>query len=140
MDTTTIKRLLKTYKCFKGVFPSDQMPYHYELPLNIIVNTDPSYKPGQHWVGVSINREGVGYYFDSFGFPPTVPSIVEYLNKKSKYWSFNQTKLQNAKSTTCGNYCVLFMIFRCNNLSPRKFISQFTENSVENDIKMRLIF
>ena len=70
MDTLTIKKLLKSYNCFKGVFPCDRVPYKAKLPLNIIINTDPSNKPGTHWVCVSIDKNGRGFYFDSFGFPP----------------------------------------------------------------------
>jgi hypothetical protein len=141
MDTKTIKRLLKQYKCFKGVFPSDRLPYSSKLPLNIIVNTDPSHKPGQHWVSISINKFGRGYYFDSFGLPPMVKDIINFLNKKSSAgWSYNKIQVQNIKSSTCGNYCVLYTIFKCNNMGHKEFMREFGGVTQKNDIKMRKIF
>ena len=34
------------------------------------VNTNPSYKPGEHWVAFFITPSKV-YYFDPYGIPPT---------------------------------------------------------------------
>ena len=141
MDTTTIRKLLKTFKCFKGVFPSDKLPYQAKLPLNIIVNTDPSHKPGQHWVSISINAQGFGYYFDSFGLPPLVNNIIEFLNTKSTAgWKYNKYQIQNVNSSTCGNYCVLFIIFKCSNQSEKKFLRHFGRDTMKNDINMKRIF
>ena len=141
MDTLTIKRLLKTYKCFKGVFPSDQLPYNAPLPLNIIVNTDPSTKPGQHWVCVSINSRGLGYYFDSFGLPPLVKDIFDFINARStEGWSYNKRIIQDVTSITCGNYCVLYIIFKCNDLTIEDFLSEFGHKAIDNDKKMLQVF
>ena len=141
MDTLTIKKLLKSYKCFKGVFPCDRVPYKAKLPLNIIINTDPSNKPGTHWVCVSIDKNGRGFYFDSFGFPPITPQILKFIRIRSKNgWSYNKTQIQNINASTCGNYCVLYIIFRCNNMTNKQFLSVFGRRTVENDIKMRKIF
>ena len=141
MDSSMIRRLLKSYTCFKGVFPCDQLPYYTDLPLNLIVNTDPAHEPGQHWVCVSINKEGRGYYFDSFGLPPIVPEILEFLEKRStKGWTYNKKQIQDITSSTCGNYTVLFIIFKCNNLTPEDYLSIFGRKTLDNDIKMRKIF
>ncbi len=136
-----IKKLLKKYKCFKGVFPSDRLPYKSKLPLNIIINTDPSYKPGQHWIAVSITKEGVGEYFDSYGIPPFVESIEKFLNEKClNGWTYNQVALQSINSETCGHYCILFIIFHCQNLTTDVMISKFNTNTFKNDQRMREIF
>src|SRR5690348_854989 len=116
MDYVTIRKLLKTFKCFKGVFPCDQLPYNTKLPLNIIVNTDPSYKPGEHWISISIKKQGKGEYFDSFGLPPIVDDIIKFLEYKcSPGWTYTKKTLQNITSQTFGNYCVLYIIFKCQN-------------------------
>jgi hypothetical protein len=140
MDTLMIRKLLKKFKCFKGVFPSDQLPYKTELPLNIIVNTDPSTKPGQHWVCICINKKRVGYYFDSFGINPFVEDIIKFLNKRCVKWSYNKQCIQNITSSTCGHYCVLYIIHRCQNISNRKFFSRFKKRTITNDRKMLKIF
>lgn len=141
MDTTLIKKLLKKYRCFRGVFPCDKLPYDLNLPLNIIVNTDPSHLPGEHWVGISINEKGKGYYFDSFGLPPLIKEIFDFLEVKChSQWKYNKVTLQNINSKTCGNYCVLFTIFKCEGLSNKNFISKFSGKTEENDYKIERIF
>lgn len=140
MNSLTIKRLLKNYKCFKGVYPSDRLPYNLPLPLNIIVNTDPHYKPGQHWVCVSIDEFGNGYYFDSFGLPPLVDDIFNFIAQRAyKGWRYNRNIIQNISSTTCGKYCIIFIINACNNLTPEFFIRNFGEDTFQNDIKISRI-
>ena len=137
MNTSTIKRLLRTYKCFKGVYPSDMLPINMSLPLRIIINTDPHDKPGQHWVSVSIDKQGNGYYFDSFGFPPLVESIYKFITTRATNgWGYNRTQIQDVTSSTCGKYCVLFIIYMCNNLSHKEFTRQFGYNTKANDIKI----
>ena len=140
MNSNTIRRLLKSYSCFKGVFPSDRLPYDQPLPLRIIVNTDPHNKPGQHWVGISIDKLGVGYYFDSFGLPPLVDDIYKFITSRATAgWSYNKNHIQDVTSSTCGKYCVIFIIFMCNNLSHKFFIRQFGYNTRANDIKITKI-
>ena len=141
MDTIIIKKLLKNFKCFKGVYPLDLLPYHLDLPLNIIVNTDPSNLPGEHWVTISINGEGFGEYFDSFGLPPLKIEIFNFLEKKCrKGWIYNNVALQNIKSNTCGHYCVLNIIYHCQNLSNEIMVSKFNSNTLKNDERMEKIF
>lgn len=141
MDTLTIRKLLKTYRCFKGVFPCDQLPYNEKPPLNIIVNTDPSQLPGSHWIAISINKDGRGHYFDSFGLRPMVQEITAFLEIKcTKGWSHSSIQIQNITSETCGNYCVLYIIFRCQGLSHAYYLSGFTTDTIDNDKRMLKIF
>ena len=141
MDTLLIKKLLRNFSCFKGVYPCDRLPYNNKLPLNIIVNTDPSYLPGQHWVCISIKKNGRGQYFDSFGLPPLKQDIFEFLEAKcTKGWSYNTVTIQNINSHTCGHYCVLYIIFMCQSLSNDEFISKFNSNTSQNDRRMYAIF
>jgi hypothetical protein len=141
MDTLMIRKLLKKFKCFKGVYPLDKLPYNKKLPLNIIINTDPSNMPGEHWVCVCINKSGKGEYFDSFGLPPYKKEIFDFLQKKCvKGWRYNRITLQSMTSSTCGNYCVLYIIFRCQNLPKEKLFCNFNSNTLENDRRMLEIF
>ena len=55
-----------------GVCASDAIPIHVKKrPLLYIVNTDPSYIPGEHWVVIYIGEDGSVEYFDPL---PEVPS------------------------------------------------------------------
>ena len=141
MDTLLIEKLLKNFKCFKGVYSLDMLPSTLNPPINIIINTDPSYMPGEHWVSIHISEDGFGEYFDSFGIPPLKIEIFNYLEKMcEKGWTYNKVALQHVTSDTCGHYCVLNIIFRCQNLSLQNFISKFNSNTLRNDERMREIF
>lgn len=141
MDTILIRKLLRNFKCFKGVYPCDLLPYNTKLPLNLIVNTDPSDMPGEHWVCISISSNGRGEYFDSFGLPPLRKEIFNYLEKMcSNGWTYNKVTLQNIQSQTCGHYSVLYIIFKCQGLSKENLIRKFNKNTLENDRKIEEIF
>lgn len=141
LGTDIIKRLLKKYKCFKGVYPSDLLPWKTKLPLRIIINTDPSGKPGQHWVAISIDEEGNGFFFDSFALPPVVPEIKRFLDTRAtKGWIRNNRQIQDITTSTCGYYCVLFIIYVCNALPPKWFTYYWGDNTYHNDVNILKIF
>ncbi len=96
MDTVLVRRLLKSFKCFKGVYPLDLIPSMKKKTIAIIVNTYPSDKPEEYWVSIIISKDGIGEYFDSFGLPPLHAEFVKYLDKNcEKGWRFNPIPLQN---------------------------------------------
>ena len=65
--------------CFKGTFSCDAIPkIKYKQPIAIIINTDPSYKPGEHWVALFINNN-IAEYFDSFGGKPIKEIYIFYI-------------------------------------------------------------
>ena len=62
-----------------GVYASDALPIHAK-PLLHIVNTDPSYMPGKHWLVIYIGEDGYVEYFDPLAIAeprPIVEPIVE---------------------------------------------------------------
>ena len=141
MDTITINQLLKEYKCFKGVYALDKLPTLPTIPFTLIANTHPSHMPGEHWVSISINKDGSGRYFDSFGLPPLKEEILKFLDKNClRGWKHNKITLQNVTSDTCGHYCVLWVIFKCQGLSEKRFLSLFNNNTLNNDKLMKEIF
>ena len=55
MNTAQIAHALEhdpvARKKFCGVFPSDKLPQTIDkYPCGIVANTDPSTKPGKHWI------------------------------------------------------------------------------------------
>ena len=107
---------------FLGVFPFDQFPLktlthnYYSSSPNAyccIVNTDPSHKPGTHWVAFFIDKTKKKMshleFFDSYGLPPNTysfkfPSPIQIIS--------NQCTLQSHDSTVCGHYCILYLYLR----------------------------
>ena len=64
-----------------GVYTSDALPIHAKKrSLLHIVNTDPSYTPGKHWLVIYIGEDGYVEYFDPLAIAeprPIVEPIVE---------------------------------------------------------------
>ena len=70
MNTLQIERLLKkdlkSKTIFKKVCALDQLEKP-TFPSAYVINSDPSSKPGEHWVAVYFDKRGRGEYFDSYG-------------------------------------------------------------------------
>ena len=145
MNTIQITRALKqdpmTSKTFYGVFPSDKLPQTIEkYPCGIVANTDPSDKPGEHWIAmfISIEQKGSlkkGSFFDSLGKLPEFygTSFTNFLNKHCNEWGFNSRKLQSDWSAVCGEYCLFYLYQRSRGHSLNKIVRVFNNNTLIND-------
>lgn len=79
-----------------------------------IVNTDPSSKPGKHWVAFFRSSHGKLEFFDSYGRPPNhfgFPIGVNMLD--ASCCEYNSLTLQADNTSVCGQYCILFLFLRC---------------------------
>ncbi len=117
---------------FLGVFPSDRLPAKAKRQCSLIVNTNPSTKPGAHWVAIYVDSIGTLEYFDSYGLQPTVTSISTYISKYKK-WRYNSKRIQSPLSSVCGHYCIYFLIMRSYNETMAEILKKFSENQDEND-------
>jgi hypothetical protein len=79
---------------FQGVYSIDTLP---ETPRRLVCNTDPSYKPGQHWVALYVDSRRRGEYFDWFGRKPPA-TIKDNMNDHCVDWLFNAKQLQSVVS------------------------------------------
>ena len=57
---------------FKGVYSIDQVNHVDYTNKLIIVNLDPWYKPGSHWVVLYNNQKDIVEFFDSRGKKPNI--------------------------------------------------------------------
>lgn len=141
METSEIYAGLKTHvhtnDCIKRVCAIDQLPVksHLKYTKNgiafIVVNLDPSYLPGSHWVAIRISpsRKIISEYFDSYGNDPN-DTIEQYIG--GNYIA--QTKqLQSASSTICGQWCMYYIWYRCRGYTLSEIVSQFSSNTEKND-------
>lgn len=104
-DTTTDSQLEKIGKKligngFGGVFPRDKMTFKYG-PF-IIVNTDTSDLPGEHWVAL-VKDNGKIYGYDSFG---------RKLTSLGFSYSIKDSELdaeQKIHQTNCGQRCLAWL-------------------------------
>ena len=82
------------------------------------MNTDPSSKPGQHWVAflMDLDRHTIEYY-DSFGndIPTTIlDDLKKFLadnNPTKQYLKLKVNRIvdQDVKSSNCGWFCCMFI-------------------------------
>lgn len=132
METREINYLLKKLcPCqFVGVFAADQVPTKpplltSDLKKCYVLNTDKSTEPGSHWVCVVFQPHEKPVYFDSYGLKPFVSSIESFLGLD---YDFNSTQLQHPLSTTCGEWCILFILCYLSGHSLKCILNLF-ENS-----------
>ncbi len=118
MNTVQLTSIMDKISCnthFLGVLPCEhltQTPLR-RLPSSVIFKTHASNLPGEHWLTIYINEEGVGYFFDSFGnkhddicFPPI---INNFLKLNSRAVQYSAVQVQDFSSDTCGQHCVFFL-------------------------------
>jgi hypothetical protein len=118
---------------FQGVFSADTLP---DKPRLLVCNTDPSSKPGSHWIVIFIDLKGRGEYFDSFGRKPTT-LFENYLNKNCTRWIFNTRQLQSIVSSYCGFYCCFYCMLRCRGFDLTRIVKIFTRDTGFNDSIVR---
>jgi len=110
LTDTDLEALCKHFKIkLNGVYEKDELPLSKveskegaELPYgNYIINLN-----GQsHWCGMVISPNG-NFWYDSYGFP--APENLEKLMGK---YTWNDTQIQDIKSTACGYFVVAFLKF-----------------------------
>lgn len=119
---------------FKGVFAADRLPRKCYPPSALIVNTDPARKQGTHWVGIFIDENRRGDFFDSYGLPPYIKEHITFLDRECSSWRYNRKKIQGWTSATCGSYSSVFLAYRCKGFSMNHFLKHFNaENNKKND-------
>ncbi len=118
---------------FKGVYASDELPPPSELtkspPCFIIVNTDPSNQPGEHWVTLFIENSTTVTYFCSLGTLPIQP-ISNFLS------FFNKVKMsidqwQSNESDLCGEFALFFSDLKCQNFDNIQIANLFDNDNME---------
>lgn len=126
MNTTQIKHALRNVPSFAGVYPSDMLPaVVVNKPSIYIINIDPHYLSGSHWVAVYFKNQSTAHYFDSFGLPPYVPRITIFIRRNSLFSTFNSVMLQGLRSNCCGQYCCLYAYYSNMGCSLQCFVEKF---------------
>ena len=133
MNTREIDRFIRSDDAcrgvFQGVFSIDTLP---EKPHLLVCNTDPSHRPGKHWIALFVDSTGRGEFFDSFGQQPS--SVFEdYMNKHCTGWIFNTKQLQSIVSSYCGFYCCFYCMLRCRGFDLTRIVNLFGRDTGFND-------
>jgi hypothetical protein len=112
---------------FLGVFPKDIVPRitnDTRFPACPIVNSDPSSKPGTHWLAVLYTDESHCEFFDTFAFPPSFYGLSK-LFRNIISPMFVDSPIQSSDSHLCGHYCIYFLFKRSCGLSMYSILRFF---------------
>lgn len=132
MDSQEIKYILNKLcpSHFEGVFPSDKLPDKNNAKQTLkcyIINLDKSTEPGSHWVAVIIQpKKNKVIYFDSYGQKPTVPSVQAFVGDTFEH---NPIQLQHPLSTTCGEWCIMFILCYVTGHSLKCLVNMFKSST-----------
>ena len=98
-----------------------------ELPKEhkglFIVNNEPSWLPGEHWIAV-YNDE----LFDSYGFPPSFYNI-------SNIHNYNKTQIQSYYSNKCWAYCIYYLLKRVDGMTLNNICKSLKYDDDKNVLK-----
>ena len=139
METTDIVRVLSkdaytrwlVCDVFDGVHAAYQLHSPLKRPTAMVVNTEPSWKQGRHWVAIYLPNTGSLEYFDSFGEPPKVSFIRRFL--KNKPFVYNHKPLQSLTSDVCGHYCIYYLVHRARGMDMDGITARFDKDRERND-------
>lgn len=137
MYASTIKTALNaqplTNKVFRDVVPADRIPGRKNQWGIYVVNTQPSYNQGEHWITIEYAPEYT-YYFDPYGLPPT-KTILRHLEKTrtKKPILYSNVRIQGQRQT-CGYYSIYHTLTRTTHLYSMNVFSN------DLDVNDRIVY
>lgn len=127
MNNFQLERFLKKYHV--KVTCADELPIIFKKNKCRfwVVNTDRCGGRGIHWVTFYFPETGPAEFFDSFGKPP------EYYHNRFKYiltinaprYKYVCSTLQSDSSSSCGHYCIYYVLQRIKKRSMNNIILDF---------------
>ena len=124
---------------FLGVFGCDELVNITEQGY-LIVNTDPSYQAGTHWISLAIHKNRI-YYYDplNMNFWLSDANISNFLKKIRRDLYINNVSIQTLNSPYCGQHCVVFCyLMMIRNISFRQFLNIFSPHNIEQREQLSL--
>lgn len=120
-----------------GVFPMNKLPKEKNNKKCFIINSDPSFLPGEHWFAVFFPTNSLPEFFDSLGRCPSYysESLLNFLlEENSEGFVYNSKPLQPSHSSTCGLFSLYFLYYRVRGYSFEDILERFGTNLEHNDL------
>ena len=128
MNSLQLTYRMRLVKHFGGVVSADKLPYTIKRrPTAYIVNTDESKQPGRHWVVFYFPSRGPVEFFDSMGRPPDYyyRRFKRVLLNNGRHFMYNDKRLQQQGTVTCGQYCIFYIVHRSRGWSMKRIVHTF---------------
>ena len=106
-NITLDKLARKILPNFIGVYSADTYPHYVRDGQCFIINTDPSYRSGMHWLGV-YKYKSKFYIFDSFNRP--IQSLSKFFKNKTNIVSANRDRDESFCQKNCGQLSLSWII------------------------------
>jgi hypothetical protein len=134
----TLRTDMFTKRIYCGTFPCDKLK-QFKLPIGacgMIVNFDPSYKPGSHWIALFFDRNRNVEYFDTYSRDiRTNSDIYSFIQRwgKKRVRFLKGDSIQHDDSSVCGHYSILFLLCRAKKISFQYFVNTFKDQMNSGD-------
>ena len=110
------KNISVVNKQFLKVTSIDKIPTEIKEKHFIISNLSPSNEVGSHWITLIRSEKDTLEIFNSLGMT-SIDRLQPYLKfKKRVNIIFNEQPFQSNESTSCGFFCIYFIVHRILNL------------------------
>lgn len=141
---TALTLNVKTNMYFDGVFSYNTLKNIKEKPGLIICNTDPSYKPGEHWVLFFFDSEDSVDFYDSLGKDISYygDEFLKFILRFAKNITQCEKRTQPINSSLCGQYCLYYAYLKCSKKwNMEKIVNSMTlPENVFNFVKNKFYF
>lgn len=121
---------------YKNVIASDELKQiNNESESIFIVNTDPGYMKGTHWVAI-YSKRGYCELFDSLGNDPSKygSDFKQFMNQYETF-VYSNIQIQSINSTKCGIFCIYYCYYKARGYSIEQIVDTFsTDTWVNNDL------
>ena len=144
MNSLEINEILRknkhTKKNFVSVLPYDYIgsikpPTRNNSYTSFVVNNQPSYMNGLHWVALFLTNTHIEL-FDPLSLPANFfySELFNYLKSINSDIKTSPFPVQQFTSKTCGVHCINFIFLRSLNLTYSEIFSVFySKNQINND-------
>lgn len=121
MNTRHIYEVCRPVNIFGGVYAKDTYIKTAKQEKLYVVNTDPSWAPGEHWFVVDHTQEPC-VVFDSYGAQSPSSSSAFWQGTLGAAYFFDNA-LQGPTTNVCGDYCIFYVFLRATGRTPRSCFS-----------------
>lgn len=126
LNTLQLQEALKTHPvtktAFAGVYAVDQVQHcDVHPPCLVMVNSDPQWSPGEHWLLFYFVSDTLVEMFDSLGkdLSHYAPSLTHWIGQQVQEMDRMTERVQPLDSALCGHYCLFYAYCRGNGETMR---------------------
>lgn len=107
-----------------------------KFPALLILNTDKSTGPGEHWCVSFFRNNKYCEFFDPYGMSPDVYNFTERIFEHCSTIQYNKKQVQGLNQSTCGHHCIFFTLYRSRGIPCETILSNIYSNNIDSNDKL----